>query len=73
MEFIDDETNDQDLGPSDYGLMNVTRDLQEAMQGQSMAQELDLVSSDKTLFQIILIRLSTNMMNLQALRKGYKN
>ena len=40
MEFIDDETNVQDQGPLDYCLMNVTRGLQEAMQVQSMAQEL---------------------------------
>ena len=46
MEFIDDETNVQDQGPLDYCLMNVTRSLQEAMQDQSMAQELDLVSTD---------------------------
>ena len=46
MEFIDDETNVQGQGPSEYGLMNVTRDLQEAMQDQSTVQELDLVSSD---------------------------
>ena len=50
VEFIDDETNVQDQGPSDYRLMNVTRGLQEAMQDQSMVQELDLVSSDPVNF-----------------------
>ena len=46
MGFIDDETNAQGQGPSEYGLTNVTRDFQEAMQDLSMVQELDLVSSD---------------------------
>ena len=46
MEFTDDEANVQDQGPWDYYLMNVTRGLQEAVQDQSIAQELNLVSSD---------------------------
>ena len=32
VEFIDDKTNVQDQGPSNHCLMNVTRDLQEALQ-----------------------------------------
>ena len=45
-EFIDDETNVRDQAPSDYRVMNMKRDLQEAMQDRSMAPELNLVSSD---------------------------
>ena len=44
LEFIDDETNFQDQEPTNYFLMNVTRDLREAITNQSIAQELDLVS-----------------------------
>ena len=40
VEFIDDETNVQDQGPTDYCLMNLTRDLQEALQDQSMSARL---------------------------------
>ena len=40
VEFIDDETNVQDQGPSDFRLMNVTRDLQEGLQDQSMSADL---------------------------------
>ena len=46
MEFIDDETNLQDQGSSDYRLINITRGLQETVQDQSIAQELDLGFSD---------------------------
>ena len=45
-EFIDDKTNVRDQTPSDYRLINMMRDLQEAMQDCSMAEELNLVSSD---------------------------
>ena len=45
-EFIDGEANAGDQEPSDYRLMNVTRDLHKAMQDRSMAEELDLVSSN---------------------------
>ena len=42
-ELIDDKTNIRD---QDYFLMNVTRDLQEAMPDGFMAEELELASSD---------------------------
>ena len=42
--FVDDEINFQDEEPTNHRLMNVTRDLREAVADQSMAQELDLVS-----------------------------
>ena len=45
-EFIDDEKNFQDQGPTIYYLMNITRDLREAVTDQSMARELDLVLED---------------------------
>ena len=45
-EFIDDEINVRDQELSDYCLMNMMRNLQEAMQDRSMAEELNLVSSD---------------------------
>ena len=38
--FIDDETNFQDQEPTNYCLMNVTRDLREVLTDQSMAQKL---------------------------------
>ena len=44
LEFIDDETNFQDQEPTNYRLINVTRDLREAVTDQSIAQELDLLS-----------------------------
>ena len=50
MEFIDDETNLQDQGPSDYCLINIIRGLQETVQDQSIAQELDLGFSDPEKF-----------------------
>ena len=43
MEFIDDKTNVQDQDPLGYCL---ARNLEEAMQDQSIAQELDLAFSD---------------------------
>ena len=49
-EFIDDKTNVRDQAPSDYCVMNVTRDLQQAMQDRYMAAELNLVSSDPEKF-----------------------
>ena len=44
--FVDDEINFQDEEPTKYRLMNVTRDLREAVTDQSMTQELDLVSEN---------------------------
>ena len=42
VEFIDnDEQNVQDQNPSDYRLMNVTRDLQEALRNHSLSAEMD--------------------------------
>ena len=46
VEFIDDETNVQDHEPLDYCIMNITRDLQEAVREDSIAEELGLVCSD---------------------------
>ena len=46
LDFIDDETNFQDQEPTDYRLMNVTRDLQDAITDRSMAFDLDLVAVD---------------------------
>ena len=37
LDFIDDKTNFQDQEPTDYCLMNVTRDLQDAISDTSMA------------------------------------
>ena len=45
-EFIDDRESVQDQDPSDYRLMNVTKDLQDALADDSMGDELDLVCSD---------------------------
>ena len=45
-EFIDDKESVQGQDPSDYRLMNVTRDLQDALGNHSMAEELDLICSD---------------------------
>ena len=46
LHFIDDETNFQDQEPTDYCLMNVTRDLQDAIANRSMTFDLDLVAVD---------------------------
>ena len=46
LDFIDDETNFQDHGPTDYCLMNVTRDLKDATEDRSVAFDLDLVAVD---------------------------
>ena len=46
LDFIDDKTNFQDQGPTDYGFVNVTKDLQEAIVDRSMAFDLDLVDVD---------------------------
>ena len=45
-EFIDDRENVQYQDPSHYCLMNLTRDLQDALVVHSMAGELYLVCSD---------------------------
>ena len=45
-EFIDDEKKFQDQGPTNYCLMNITRDLREAVTNQSITRELDLVLED---------------------------
>ena len=49
MKFIDGETNVQDQNPSDYCLMNITRDLQEAAQNQSIAQEHKYAGFEKSI------------------------
>ena len=46
LDFIDDKTNFQDQGPTDYRFVNVTKDLQEAIVDRSMAFDLDLVDLD---------------------------
>ena len=46
LDFIDDETNFQDQEPTDYCLMNVTRDLQDAISDRSTVYDLDLVAVD---------------------------
>ena len=44
LDFIDEETNFQDQEPTDRCLMNVTRDLQDAISNRSMAYDLNLVA-----------------------------
>ena len=46
VEFIDDRENVRYQDPSLYCLMNLTRDLQDALVDHSMAGELYLVCSD---------------------------
>ena len=45
-EFIDDREGVKDQDPSDYRLMNFTRDLQDALADHSMAEKLSLLRSD---------------------------
>ena len=73
IDFIDDKENFQNQEPIKYCLMNVTRELQETINDDSMAQELDLMPDKilKILFLIFLMRLS--MRNFKVLKKGYKN
>ena len=44
LDFIDDKTNFHDQEPTDYSLMNVTRDLQDTITDRSMVFDLDLVA-----------------------------
>ena len=46
LDFTDGETNFQDEEPTNYRLMNVTRDLQDAIANRSMAFDFDLVAVD---------------------------
>ena len=46
LDFIDDKTNFQDQELTDYRLMNVTRDLQDAISDTYMAYDLNLVAVD---------------------------
>ena len=50
LDFLDGETNFQDQEPTDYCLMNVTKDLQDAIADRSMAFNLDLVAIDRKNF-----------------------
>ena len=50
LDFIDDKTNFQDQESIDYHLMNVTRDLEDAIAERSMAFDLDLVAVDSENF-----------------------
>lgn len=69
VEFIDDKTNIQDQVPSHYRIINITRDLQNAMGDCYMTGELYLVCCDlKILFPSAWKKLHTNLMNLKALR-----
>ena len=69
VEFIDDKTNIQDQVPSHYRIINITRDLQNAMGDCYMTGELYLVCCDlKILFPCAWKKLHTNLMNLKALR-----
>ena len=49
-EFIDDRESIQGQDPSDYQLKNVTRDLQDTLTDHSMAEELELICSDRENF-----------------------
>ena len=69
VEFFDDEQNAQRQNQSDYRLMNVTRDLQEALQDQSWGSVLTL----KILCLVTLIRLSMDMTNSKVLKRELKN
>ena len=46
LDFIDGKTNFQDQEPADCRLMNVTRDLRDAIADRFMAFGLDLVTAD---------------------------
>ena len=60
LDFIDDEINFQDQEPTDCCLMNITRDLQDAIAGRSMAFDFDLVA------------VASLMSNLKFSRKNQK-
>ena len=46
LDFVDNKTNFQDQELTDYRLMNVTRDLQDAISDTYMAYDLNLVAVD---------------------------
>ena len=72
--FIDNRESVQDQNPSNYRLMNVSRDLQDALADYLIAKELGLVCSDlKTLSPTTLRKLNANMICLKILKRELKS
>ena len=68
--FIDDRESVQGQDLSDYWLMNVARDLQDTLADHSMAEELNLISSDPEKLSLTVQRkLNMNMMNSKILKR----
>ena len=72
LNFIGDKTNFQDQEPTDYRLMHVARDLQDAIADISMAFDLDLVAVE-ILFLTLLTRSVMNLMIFLVLRNVFKS
>ena len=70
VELVHDETNVQNQNPSDYHLINVTGDLQEALQDQSSLPISAGVLILKILFLTMLKKLDMKLMNLTVLKTG---
>ena len=68
VEFIDDKTN-KEQSLTDYRLVNVTRDLQEALQDQSMSADLGECSDPENLFLNMLQKLNMNLIGLLASKR----
>ena len=73
LDFIDGETNLQDQEPIDYRLMNVTRDLQDAIAYRSLALDLDLIAVDPENFVSDLIRSVMSLMNFLVLKNAFES
>ena len=73
LDFIDGETNLQDQEPTDYRLMNVTRDLQDAIAYRSLALDLNLIAVDPENFVSDLIRSVMNLMNFLVLKNPFES
>lgn len=73
-ELIDNRESVQDQNPSDYRLMNVTIDLQDALADHLMAEELDLVCSvPENFVPDCTEQIEANMICLKILKRELKS
>ena len=74
LDFIDGETNFQDEEPTNYRLMNVTRDLQDATANRSMAFDFDLVAVDPENFVLdFVVRSVMDLKNFLVLKNAFES
>ena len=73
VQFMDDETNVQDQGPSDYRLINVTRDLQEALQDQSTSADLGECTDSENFVSYHVEEIKTEFYEFDGFKNRTKN